>query len=156
MTADAPRAHGFFAKLLNLVIVFVIHVVVAPVVAAFAFIGLLLTWLSYAPSAHPPEIITVGLLLAFMISFSVALAPAAAMGAGFALWQTFVGRVRWPIAASAGLMSGFGVAAMFDAYERASGEKSLLPIFLLTGLAATLTSCAVSRSFVTTDRPSQF
>ncbi len=156
MTSDAPRAHGFFAKLLNFVIVFVIHVVVAPIVAAFAFMTLLLIWISYAPTAQPPQIITVGLLLAFMISFAVALAPAAAMGAGFALWQTFVGRVRWPMAASAGLMSGFGVAAMFDAYERAPGEKSFLPIFLLTGLAATLTSCALSRSFVTAERQSQF
>jgi hypothetical protein len=156
VTSEAPRAYGFFAKLINLVVVFLIHIVVAPVVAAFAFMTLLLMWISYAPTAQPPEIVTVGLLLAFMISFAVALAPAAAMGAGFALWQTFVGRVRWPVAASAGLMSGFGAAAMFDAYERAPGEKSLLPIFLLTGLAATLTSCALSRSFVTAHRPSQF
>lgn len=156
MTTDAPRAYGFFAKLINLIVVFAIHMVVAPVVAAFAFIALLLTWMSYAPSAHPPEIITVGLMLAFMISFAVALTPAAAMGAIFALWQTYVGRSSWLASATAGLVSGFGVAATLNAYERAPDEKSLLPIFLLAGLAATLTSWALSRSFVTAGRRMQF
>ena len=150
MTADAPRAHDFFAKLLNLVIVFVIHVVVAPIVAAFAFIGLLLTWLSYAPSAHPPEIITVGLLLAFMISFYVALAPAAAMGAIFALWQTFIGRVRALVAATAGLVIGALTWVMLaEEIDVQRNGSSLFALCLLTGMIAALCAWLPARSFVT-------
>lgn len=150
MTSDAPRAHGFFAKLLNLVIVFVIHVVVAPIVAAFAFIGLLLTWMSYAPSAHPPEIITVGMLLAFMISFYVALAPAAAMGVIFALWQTFVGRVRALGAAAAGLATGALTWVMLaEEIDVQRNGSSLFALCLLTGMIAAMCAWLPARSFVT-------
>lgn len=150
MTRDAPRAYGIFAKLINLIVVFVIHVVVAPVVAAFAFIGLLLTWLSIAPSAHPPDIIAVGLLLAFMISFYVALAPAVAMGAIFAVWQTFIGRVRALGAAATGLVIGaltwVMLATEIDVQRNGS---SLFALCLLTGMITALCAWLPARSFVT-------
>lgn len=145
------QTRGVLAKLFNLVIVFTIHVVVAPVAAAVGFVGLLLAWASHAQLAHPPEILAVGAVLAVGFSFAAALAPAALMGVACALWQTFVGRVSALGTACGGLVLGAATwAAVADELGLVDGGGS--PVFalcLLTGLVAALCAWLPARSFVT-------
>ncbi len=146
-------APGFGARLWNLIVVLSIFVIVAPVVAALAFMGLLVGWLSHLGSEEAAPFIALATAFGVMISYLAALAPAALVGCAFAAWQTFVGRVRWPAAAATGLAMGLIVGAFGDAFDNSDGTKSLLPLFLLTGLAATLAPWVLARSFVTAGAP---
>lgn len=149
MQRTRPRAPGLGAKLWNFIVVIVIFIVVGPAAAALAFMALLVSWLSQLGTQEAAPFIALATMFGVMVSYAVALAPAAIAGALFGFWQSFVGRVRWPLASAAGLALGFAVAAMFEELVAQEGEKSLLPVFLLTGLAATMASWLMARSFVT-------
>ncbi|MDB5572161.1 MAG: hypothetical protein JWN93_3344 [Hyphomicrobiales bacterium] len=141
-------APGFEAGLWNLVVVLSIFVIVGPPAAALAFMGLLAGWLGHLGSEEAAPFVALATVFGAVIAYVAAIGPAALVGCAFALWQTFVGRVRWPAAAVAGLASGSLVGAFGDAFERSQGAKSLLPLFLLTGLAGVLVPWALARSFV--------
>ena len=146
-----PDAPGLVAKLWNFIVVVLIFVLVGPAAAALSFVALAVAWLSQFGGEEATPLLALATTFGFMVmvSYVVALAPAALAGALFGFWQTFIGRVRWHAAAATGLALGFAAAVMADALVPQGDEKFLLPFFLLTGLAGTRASWLMARSFVT-------
>lgn len=142
---------GFGARLWNFIVVVIIFVVVAPVAASIAFMALLVAWLAQLATEEAAPIIALAGMFGVIVSYVAALTPAALVGTAFAFWQTFMGRVRWPVAAIAGLAVGLLIGALGDEMDGSESAKSLLPLFLLTGLAAVLAPWALARTFVTAE-----
>jgi hypothetical protein len=148
--APPAREYGFLAKLWNAFVVVLIFVLVGPPVGAIVFLGMLAVWL--AKGSDPAAI---GSVFAFLTLYGVIFSwfigglPAALTGLAFAFWQTFVGHVRWAAAALIGLAAGFLVALAAGDIARDIGDPPMLPLYLVTCFAATMTCWLMARSFVT-------
>jgi hypothetical protein len=148
--APPARQYGFGAKLWNFILVVLIFVLVGPPVGAIVFLGMLAVWIG--KSSDPGAI---GAVFAFLTLYGVIFSwfigglPAALTGLAFATWQTFVGHVRWTGAALVGLAAGLMVTLAAGDIARDIGDPPMLPLYLLTCLAATMACWLMARSFVT-------
>lgn len=147
----AGRRHGVLARAWNAFMVVLIFVLVAPPVAAIAFVALTIVWVArFAPEAAGPYA-GFASMFGIFLAYAVATGPAALVGAAFAVWQTFIGRIGWVGATLSGLAVG-AVLALGATDELAWDAPDAPPVFalwLLTSLAATLAAWAAARSFVT-------
>ena len=124
---------------------------VGPLAGGLVFIALLAVWMGQGSDAAG-----IAALFAFMtiyglfLSWFIGAAPAVLTGLAFAFWQTFVGRVPWPMAALVGLAAGFVLTvAGGEAFVPGPGDPPMLPLNLLTCLVATMVCWTLARSFVT-------
>lgn len=152
--APPSREYGLGAKLWNFFVVVLIFVLVGPPVGAIVFLGMLAVWI--AKGSDPGAI---GSVFAFLTLYGIIFSwfigglPAALTGLAFATWQTFAGPVRWTAAALVGLAAGLLVALAAGDIARDIGDPPMLPLYLVTCLAATMACWLMARSFVTAGAP---
>lgn len=149
MSASA-RQYGFFARLWNVFVVVLIFACFGPPLGAIVFLAMLAIWV--AQGSDPGSI---GSLFAFLTLYGIFFSwfigglPAVLTGLAFAIWQTFVGPVRWAAAALVGLAAGFLLALAAGDIARDIGDPPMLPLYLVTCFAATMACWVMARSFVT-------
>lgn len=148
---SAPaREYGFGAKLWNFFVVVLIFVLVGPPVGAIAFLAMLAVWLG--KNSDPAAI---GSVFAFLTLYGLIFSwfigglPALLTGLCFATWQTFIGRVRWALAAFGGIVAGLILVVVAGDIARDIGDPPMLPLYLITCFAATMACWLLARSFVT-------
>ncbi len=148
---SAPvREYGFGAKLWNFFVVVLIFLLVGPPVGAIVFLGMLAVWIG--KGSDPGAI---GSVFAFLTLYGIIFSwfigglPAILTGLFFAIWQTFIGRTRWTLAAIAGIVAGLCLVAFAGDIARDIGDPPMMPIYLVTCFAATMACWVLARSFVT-------
>ncbi len=148
---DAPtRGFGFGAKLWNVIVILLIFLLVGPPVGAIVFLGMLAVWIG--KSSDPGA---VGSVFAFLTLYGILFSwfigglPALLTGLVFALWQTFVGRASWGMAALVGVGAGLMLVLVAGDMARDIGDPPMLPLYLVTCFAATMVCWLLARSFVT-------
>ncbi len=148
---SAPvREFGFGAKLWNVVVVLLIFVLVGPPVGAIVFLAMLAVWIG--KSSDPGAI---GAVFAFMTLYGVIFSwfigglPAVLTGLFFAIWQTFIGRTGWTLAAVVGIVAGLALLVVAGDVAQDIGDPPMIPLYLVTCFAATMACWLLARSFVT-------
>ncbi len=147
---SAGREYGFGAKLWNFFVVVLIFLLVGPPVGAVVFLAMLALWLG--KSSDPGAVASVFAFLTLyglLFSWFIGGLPAVLTGLVFAIWQTFIGRVRATLAAVAGVGAGLLVTLAAGDIARDIGDPPMFPLYLVTCLAATMVCWLMARSFVT-------
>ncbi|MDP2357390.1 MAG: hypothetical protein Q8M31_15195 [Beijerinckiaceae bacterium] len=151
--ASAPppgRNYSFGAKMWNFSVVVLIFLLVGPPVGAVVFLAMVAVWVGQ--SSDPETVASVFAVLTIyglLFSWFIGGLPATLTGLVFATWQTFMGPVRATMAAVAGIAAGLLLTLGAGDIAREIGDPPMLPLYLLTCLAATMACWLLARSFVT-------